>query len=89
MLAVATWAVLILWPLMATKSPQRIRKHPVPVPAAVKANLLGLLGNFSKLARWHDLEYWMCAGTLLGTESSAQSGRTSPYFELCDEAFTE
>ena len=64
--AVATWAVLILWPLMATKSPQRIRKHPVPVPAAFKANLLGLLGNFSKLARWHDLEYWMCAGTLLG-----------------------
>ena len=23
------------------------------------------------------------------TVSSAQSGRTSPYFELCDEAFTE
>ena len=41
-------------------------RPPVPIPAAYKENLIGLLSNFSTLARWHGLEYWMCAGTLLG-----------------------
>jgi hypothetical protein len=41
-------------------------RPPVPIPAAYKENLIGLLSNFSTLAHWHGLEYWMCAGTLLG-----------------------
>ena len=48
-----------------TTRPDKLRP-PVPIPAAYKETLIGLLSNFSTLAHWHRLEYWMCAGTLLG-----------------------
>ena len=48
-----------------TTRPDKLRP-PVPIPAAYKETLIGLLSNFSTLAQWHGLEYWMCAGTLLG-----------------------
>lgn len=39
---------------------------PCPVSPDFHATLLSLFANFTALADKHSLEYWVCAGTLLG-----------------------
>jgi len=62
-----TYDVLVLFSGLTTRYQRASQKKgPAPIPQQFRAAMEHLLSNFTALANEHSLEYWMCAGTLLG-----------------------